>query len=290
MAAIISNFSYSNGDEIITRQLPTRLMEWLGRLTGFEVEVVESPEARGTTLVARRINVGNAGSDAVVEMPLINNSFSDVRRFVNSATDVLSTDHGDQMLSPEVIIESCPDASVSIDLESLSRERMTEVKNNRSWLNKFQYREKKDEAHAAMPAEECVFDECGDSVIEPSVPTEIDLEEEECLLVNDSVIIHCFPCHIKSYEGGYSEEEVKEVFCVPVTYFKNTPAKAYEVAWNPVFPDDFPFDKIYGGRNYGWRPQRTRIRFYEYQGRVIWGMTARIIEGYVKEFGKDTGL
>lgn len=119
---------------------------------------------------------------------------------------------------------------------------------------------------------------------------QIDLEEEECLLVNDSVIIHCFPCHIKSYEGGYSEEEVKEVFCVPVTYFKNTPAKAYEVAWNPVFPDDFPFDKIYGGRNYGWRPQRTRIRFYEYQGRVIWGMTARIIEGYVKEFGKDTGL
>ena len=76
---------------------------------------------------------------------------------------------------------------------------------------------------------------------------------------------------------------MKEVFCVPVTYFKNTPAKAYEVAWNPVFPDDFPFDKIYGGRNYGWRPQRTRIRFYEYQGRVIWGMTARIIEGYVKD-------
>ena len=202
MAAIISNFKrinrelrygviyvvtslgrYSNGDEIITRQLPTRLMEWLGRLTGFEVEVVESPEARGTTLVARRINVGNAGSDAVVEMPLINNSFSDVRRFVNSATDVLSTDHGDQMLSPEVIIESCPDASVSIDLESLSRERMTEVKNNRSWLNKFQYREKKDEAHAAIPAEECVFDECGDSVIEPSVPTEIDLEEEELLTI-----------------------------------------------------------------------------------------------------------
>ena len=119
---------------------------------------------------------------------------------------------------------------------------------------------------------------------------QIELEEENFILVSSETIIHCFPCHIRNYEDGYSPEEVKEVFCVPLTFLKNTSAKVYEVNWNPVFPDDFPFEKIYGGRNYGWRPQKSRIRFYEYQGRVIWGMTARIIEGFVKETGRDTGL
>ena len=110
---------------------------------------------------------------------------------------------------------------------------------------------------------------------------QIDLHEETCLLVNDSAIIHCFPCHICDYDGSFNHEEVAEVFLVPLSFFENTPAKVYEVDWKPVFPSDFPFDKIHGGRNYGWRPRKSRIRFYEYGGRVIWGMTARIIENFV---------
>ena len=119
MAEIISSFSRINkelrygviyvvtsfervcdDDSYYIRRLPTKLMEWLGRLTGFQVEVVEMPEARGTTLVARRINVGNRGKDAVVQMPLTSDSLRDVQQFVKSATDVLSTDEGDQVLTP----------------------------------------------------------------------------------------------------------------------------------------------------------------------------------------------
>ena len=81
-------------------------MEWLGRLTGFDVEVVEGPGAEETKLVARRINVGNAGKDAVVEMPLQHSSFSDVNRFAQSVTDVLSTDEGDQMLEQDGYLDS----------------------------------------------------------------------------------------------------------------------------------------------------------------------------------------
>jgi len=110
---------------------------------------------------------------------------------------------------------------------------------------------------------------------------QIDLHEETSLLVNDSAIIHCFPCRISDYDGSFNQEEVAEVFLAPISFFENTPAKVYEVDWKPVFPEDFPFDKIYGGRDYGWRPRKSRIRFYEYEGRVIWGMTARIIENFV---------
>ena len=90
-----------------------------------------------------------------------------------------------------------------------------------------------------------------------------------------------FPCRVSDYDGSFNPEEVAEVFLAPIVFFANTPAKVYEVDWKPVFPEDFPFDKIYGGRNYGWRPRKSRIRFYEYEGRVIWGMTARIIENFV---------
>ena len=109
---------------------------------------------------------------------------------------------------------------------------------------------------------------------------QIELQEETSLLVNDSAIIHCFPCHISDYDGRFNREEVAEVFLAPISFFEITPAKVYTVDWEPVFPSDFPFDKIHGGRNYGWRPRKSRIRFYEYEGRVIWGMTARILENY----------
>ena len=109
---------------------------------------------------------------------------------------------------------------------------------------------------------------------------QINLQEETSLLVSDSAIIHCFPCHISDYDGSFNQEEVAEVFLAPIPFFETTPAKVYTVDWEPVFPSDFPFDKIHGGRNYGWRPRKSRIRFYEYEGRVIWGMTARILENY----------
>lgn len=103
-----SSFSrVSDSDSnIVPDSLSPRLMEWLGRLTGFDVEVVEVPGAEETKLVARRINVGNAGKDAVVEMPLQHSSFSDVNRFAQSVTDVLSTDEGDQMLEQDGYLDS----------------------------------------------------------------------------------------------------------------------------------------------------------------------------------------
>ena len=112
---------------------------------------------------------------------------------------------------------------------------------------------------------------------------QIELMEENCLLVNDTAVIHCFPCRIHGYGGGFNPEEVSEIIYVPIDFFARTSPEVYEVDWHPVFPVDFPFNKIYGGRNYGWRPRRSRIRFYEYEGRVIWGMTARIIENYVSQ-------
>ena len=95
-----------DSDMSINHRLPSQLLEWLRRLTGFDVKVIEVPGVSETKLVARRINVGNAGKEAVVEMPLHYSSFSDVMRFAQSATDVLSTDEGGQMLEQEGYLDS----------------------------------------------------------------------------------------------------------------------------------------------------------------------------------------
>ena len=110
---------------------------------------------------------------------------------------------------------------------------------------------------------------------------QIEVLEESGILINDTSIIHCFPCRIHGYKGGFNKEEVDEVFRVPLSFFANTPARVYEVDWKPVFPEDFPFDQIHGGRNYKWRSRKSRIRFYEYEGHVIWGITAKITEHFV---------
>ena len=107
------------------------------------------------------------------------------------------------------------------------------------------------------------------------------LQDESALLVSDTAIIHCFPCRLYDYDGGFNQEEVAEVFFVPICFFENTTPEVYAVDWEPVFPEEFPFDKIHGGRNYGWRSRESKIRFYEFQGHVIWGMTARIVENFV---------
>lgn len=50
-----------DADRVDTSQVVPRLIEWLRRLTKFNIEIVDDPSSEGTALVARRINVGNSG-------------------------------------------------------------------------------------------------------------------------------------------------------------------------------------------------------------------------------------
>ena len=77
------------------------LMSWLRDMTGFDIQIVEIPDLDLPTLIARRINVGNAGKDAVVQMPLSSESIGEIKHFAESAIDVVSTEEGDKVLPPE---------------------------------------------------------------------------------------------------------------------------------------------------------------------------------------------
>ncbi|MEI8215833.1 MAG: CoA pyrophosphatase [Eubacteriales bacterium] len=77
-------------------------------------------------------------------------------------------------------------------------------------------------------------------------------------------------------EGGINHHEVKEVFYVPLDYFlENDPfIKVLEVA--PV-SDDFPYEMINLKNTYNWRKGRSTIPIYNYENRIIWGLTGKAI-------------
>ena len=43
-----------------------------------------------------------------------------------------------------------------------------------------------------------------------------------------------------------------------------------------------PFDLIIGGENYNWQVRHMEEYFYQYEGRVIWGLTARILSHFLE--------
>lgn len=102
------------------------------------------------------------------------------------------------------------------------------------------------------------------------------------IMVTSGLQVHSFAGILHGYNGTFSTDEVAEVFRVPLAYFLGNEPQRYAAAWKVELPEDFPYDKVVGGRNYKWRDRKSEYLFYEYEGHVIWGMTARILNTFVK--------
>lgn len=87
---------------------------------------------------------------------------------------------------------------------------------------------------------------------------------------------------LTGYHGTFSPDEVAEVFTVPLSFFQETEPERYRVSLNEEPEEDFPFDRIVGGRNYRWINGKREILFYNYEGRTIWGITAKLIHAFAR--------
>lgn len=77
--------------------------------------------------------------------------------------------------------------------------------------------------------------------------------------------------------------EVEEVFTVPLAFFLNQDPDVHYVQMEVTPEEDFPFQSIPYGENYSWPKRQYKEYFYRYEGRVIWGLTARILLDFIKE-------
>ncbi|WP_316568571.1 CoA pyrophosphatase [Neobacillus sp. YIM B06451] len=86
-----------------------------------------------------------------------------------------------------------------------------------------------------------------------------------------------------------NEAEVGEVFTVPLSFFMSAKPEVYHIHFKPEPEENFPFDWVPGGKNYNWRGRHMEEYFYHYEGRIIWGLTARILAHFI-EIIKENGL
>lgn len=101
------------------------------------------------------------------------------------------------------------------------------------------------------------------------------------LLIGSSIIVYPYAVLLKNYENTFSTSEVEEIFSVPLDFFLETKPEIYEIERPAILPDDFPYERIIGGKNYKWRRRLENIYFYQYNDYAIWGMTAKILHSFV---------
>ncbi|MCL6634044.1 MAG: CoA pyrophosphatase [Alicyclobacillus herbarius] len=105
------------------------------------------------------------------------------------------------------------------------------------------------------------------------------LADLDVLATWSGLLVHPFLGRIHDLEQVTpSPSEVAEVFWVSLQRLFTLDPKVYDLQLTPVPSDDFPFHWISGGRQHRWRKMVARQLFYEVDGQIIWGMTARILE------------
>ncbi|HLQ96830.1 MAG TPA: CoA pyrophosphatase [Pseudogracilibacillus sp.] len=82
-------------------------------------------------------------------------------------------------------------------------------------------------------------------------------------------------------------DEVSEYFTVPFEYFLNTEPEKYKVHLKVEPEEDFPYELIYNGEDYNWNTRGITELFYQYKGRVIWGLTAKILTHFIAMYQQE---
>ena len=101
------------------------------------------------------------------------------------------------------------------------------------------------------------------------------------------MVLRPFAAELSGYGGTYSEREVAEVFRVPLDYFLTAEPDVFSFPMRFELPEDFPFERIVGGRRYAWREDMHSALFYEYAGHTIWGFTARVMRAFALSLARD---
>lgn len=94
-------------------------------------------------------------------------------------------------------------------------------------------------------------------------------------------ILYPFVGELREYKGTFNTEEVRSIFTVPLSFFIDTAPLCHDIDIKMRPREDFPYHMVQEGRNYPWGKGRYSVYFYTYEDKIIWGITARIINNFV---------
>jgi len=103
------------------------------------------------------------------------------------------------------------------------------------------------------------------------------------ILIGPSLIIYPFIAMISDHENiTPNPEEVDLVFTVELERLLRADPEVHEIRTTLKPDPSFPFHLIPNGENYQWRSGKIQQMFYQFEGHVIWGLTARILYHFLE--------
>lgn len=137
-------------------------------------------------------------------------------------------------------------------------------------------------------------DECYTAIRETSEELGIsekkikDISPLDYMISPFGTIIYPFVGFIQSAEEiKPNPGEVEEIFTIPLSYLKEVNPEIFQVRYKVEPEKDFPFNQIVGGENYNWQIRNMEEYFYYYEEKVIWGLTARILNHFIEILYKE---
>lgn len=112
------------------------------------------------------------------------------------------------------------------------------------------------------------------------------ISELDTVVTPFNSIIYPYVGKLSGYSGTFNPEEVKEIFRVPLPYLLETEPLCFYLDVYMKPQRDFPYEMIQEGRDYPWGRGKYPVYFYIYNNRIIWGITARIINNFIQVLTK----
>lgn len=101
-------------------------------------------------------------------------------------------------------------------------------------------------------------------------------------IMSQNFVVYPFVGIVQQIEQiSVNPDEVEEWFTVPLNWLLAHEPEVHEIQLNPSFSEDFPFDKIYNGKDYQWRGSTVEEWFFHYDRFVIWGLTGRVLKHFL---------
>ncbi len=94
--------------------------------------------------------------------------------------------------------------------------------------------------------------------------------------------VYPYAVFLQDYHNTFSPDEVDRILRIPLDFFLENEPEVYHTTLQVLPEEDFPYERVCGGKNYGWRKRRDEVLFYSWQGETIWGMTAKILHAFVQ--------
>lgn len=108
------------------------------------------------------------------------------------------------------------------------------------------------------------------------------IAKEGRLQTHSNLLIHCYLGVIKIDDMDVNDDEVAEIFTVPLEFFvENEPDVEFiDIVAKP--DEHFPYEKIHFPNGYNWAKGLNEVPIYVYGEKSIWGITGRITHDFIK--------